>query len=361
MDARALYFGRVFVCAALAGALALESAALSYEITALGENYRANAVNRAGQVTGWTENKDGEVFAFLFDGTSMINLGYRFHGATFGEDINDHGVVTGGSEYNSSGWGRTFVTDGTTASYPGNTPYNEYSYGTGINNLGHVTGMSDASGSLHAYLYDGTDTIDLGTLGSGYSIGEAINRYDQVVGYGSNASQLVHGFLYDGGDMVDLGTLGGRYSHAYDINDSGQVVGSASNGLEQLRAFLYETGTMVDLGTLGGATSGGMGINNHGQIVGYSRIDLGATTHAFLYDEGLGGMVDLNEYIDPASGWVLYDAAEISDRGHIVGRGSLGAFLLTPIPEPTTLMLMGMGLVGLAWRARRNSKDDVYK
>ena len=153
--------------------------------------------------------------------------------------------------------------------------------------------------------------------------------------------------------MIDLGTLGGRYSHAYDINDSGQVVGSASNGFEQFRAFLHDEGSMIDLGTLGGVSSGGMGINSYGQIVGYSRIGLGATNHAFLYDEGLGGMVDLNEYIDPASGWVLYDALEISDRGHIVGRGSLGAFLLTPIPEPATLTVLAMGLAGMTLRWRR--------
>jgi probable HAF family extracellular repeat protein len=195
--------------------------------------------------------------------------------------------------------------------------------------------------------------IDLGTLGGGYSIGEAINRNDQVVGYGSNANQVTHAFLYNGGDLIDLGTLGGRYSFAYDINDSTQVVGAAANGFEQFRAYLYEGGTMADLGTLGGDSSGGTGINNHGQIVGYSRIDLGATTHAFLYDEGLGGMVDLNEYIDSTSGWVLYDAAEISDRGHIVGRGNLGAFLLTPIPEPATLTVLAMGLFGMTLRWRR--------
>jgi hypothetical protein len=74
----------------------------------------------------------------------MITL--WFSDATFGEDINDHGVVVGGNEYNAFNWGRTFVTDGATVSYPGNTPYNEYSFGAGINNLGHLAGTSDASG-----------------------------------------------------------------------------------------------------------------------------------------------------------------------------------------------------------------------
>ena len=42
-------------------------------------------------------------------------------------------------------------------------------------------------------------------------------------------------------------------------------------------------------------------------------------------------MVDLNSLIDPSSGWVLSEANGINDLGQIVGGGSLGAFILTPL------------------------------
>jgi hypothetical protein len=77
-------------------------------------------------------------------------------------------------------------------------------------------------------------------------------------------------------------------------------------------------------------------------------------------------MVDLNTLIDPAAGWELNSAQAINDHGQITGYGfvlALGqqhAFLLTPIPEPSTLALLGAG-IALAWivgqrRVRRASR-----
>jgi hypothetical protein len=47
-------------------------------------------------------------------------------------------------------------------------------------------------------------------------------------------------------------------------------------------------------------------------------------------------MVDVNDLIDPLSGWELLDADDINDAGQIAGQGLIGgeyhAFLLTPIP-----------------------------
>ena len=53
------------------------------------------------------------------------------------------------------------------------------------------------------------------------------------------------------------------------------------------------------------------------------------TRHAVLWKDGR--MVDLNSLIDPSSGWVLSEANGINDLGQIVGGGSLGAFILTPL------------------------------
>ena len=68
-------------------------------------------------------------------------------------------------------------------------------------------------------------------------------------------------------------------------------------------------------------------------------------------------MVDLNTLIDPLSGWELVTAWGINDAGQITGYGLIGgethAFLLTPVPEPATLVLIGFGAAALAIRRIR--------
>lgn len=143
------------------------------------------------------------------------------------------------------------------------------------------------------------------------------------------------------------------------INDLGQVVGLSETaaGLWIDHAFFYDGTVMHDLGTLGGYTSRAEDVNNSGIIVGQS--DAGSSGwRAFVYDGH--AMYDPNDLIDPDSGWTLLDAAGINDYGQIVGVGenALGqsrAFLLTPVPEPSSVLslLCGIGGIGLLIRRRR--------
>jgi probable HAF family extracellular repeat protein len=70
-------------------------------------------------------------------------------------------------------------------------------------------------------------------------------------------------------------------------------------------------------------------------------------------------MQDLSGLLLDGSDWVLQDAWAINDNGQIVGcgtnpAGSDHAFLLTPVPEPSTLALLFAGAVGLLiWRRWR--------
>ena len=68
-------------------------------------------------------------------------------------------------------------------------------------------------------------------------------------------------------------------------------------------------------------------------------------------------MLDLNDLVDLPAGWTLTYAADINDAGQIVGHGIKNglkrAYLLTPIPEPCTLVLLCMGAALYPRRRRR--------
>jgi probable HAF family extracellular repeat protein len=157
--------------------------------------------------------------------------------------------------------------------------------------------------------------------------------------------------------ITDLGTLGRNSSFGHSINNAGQVTGQAGVAGGD-HAFIYTPGSgMQDLGTLGGTESRGYGINKLGQVVG-SFITTSGSSDAFFYAIR-SGMVDLNTLLPIGSGWQLGEADGINDSGQITGQGMINgqthAFLLTPVPLPGAIWLVGSGLFGLVGFARRKA------
>lgn len=257
----------------------------------------------------------------------------------------------------------------------------------GITANGKVGGTIDVKdGSLHAFLYDGSKIVDLGTMGGVLSETGGLNELGQVVGWVRFKDDTSRAFLYDGA-MHDLGTLGGADSFARAINERGQATGvsTGTDGIQ--RAFLFQDGVMKplhppgipsegrlinaggavaglfddpnkftrsffggacqclkDLGTLGGDQSFVFALNDAGQLAGAAE-DLSRHLHAFLYDDGamkdlgtLGGDVS-QAYSMNESGWVtgfaltkagdshafVFDGKMMRDLGTLGGSSSGGA------------------------------------
>ena len=254
---------------------------------------------------------------------------------------------------------------------------------TAINSTGQVVGNAYGPDiGFPAFLWTPTTPngnpgswIDLGALPGVYTpIPRGINNFGQVVGDGSMRFGPRRAFLWtpdtangNTGSMIDLGDLPGVSGSVYvaAINSYGQVVGSI-DVIGRQHAFLWTpatangtSGFMIHLGDLPGGSNEVFpyAINSVGQVVGFSRSSTGA--RAFLWTPSTangteGTMIDVQSLLGPNDGtyWDLGAAYGINDHGQIVGDAMFDpdgvgpatavrrAFLLTPVPETTSLALL---------------------
>jgi probable HAF family extracellular repeat protein len=345
----------------------------------------ADSINDNGQIVGYATNSSGYKRACLFDSTgggANKNLGTLGGSQSCAYSINNNGQIVGQAADSSnptpmsSPYACLFDSTGSGNNKNLGTLSAFSSAGSAycINNNGYIVGQASksvVSGGVimthsTACVFDQTtpwNNFDLGSLGGGTSLAYSINNNNQVVGYAYNSASRSRACLFDpphGTNNIDLGTLGGKDSIAYSINDSGLIVGQA--GYTTAPPYYYHAcffdatggGDNIDLGTFGGLSSVAYFVNSANQIVGYAT-DSSGQPKACLFDRtGQGNNIDLNTLIDPSSGWILKEASCINNNGWIVGYGTYNgidqAFLLTP--EPTTLLLFGLG--GFVLRKRKS-------
>ena len=228
-----------------------------------------------------------------------------------------------------------------------------------INDAGQIVGWGRDAAIPQGigWLLDNGVITSLGGLGGLQTQALAINEPGQIVGLSEVVSGgWEHAVTWDNGvlqDLHDPTVILGAESTALDINDFGVIVGEARfesspfTGPE-VGAIWYPDGTIVEIPTLGGTLAAATGINNDAWIVGFSTTSTPGDLRGFLMRDGV--VKDLNDLIDPASGWLIQRADQVNASGVIVGVGVLGGaqrgVILTPDPCTGFFDVYGVGCAG---------------
>lgn len=333
-----------------------------YVVTDLGAGLTPVAINDKGQVVG----RDLAGNGFIWVGGQLTSIPPSIPGLgsySFAPtDINNAGIVVGNVIYEG---GRAYAwASGQYQELQGSSnPSTPYSSVVKINNVNQSVGTI----RMPAYVGGGVDrattwdgnyfNTDLQwvTLAGTYpnaqwsnSSGTGINDFGFVVGISQASSGESRPFIFANGHISELTATGTDISgtRPLAINNVGTIVGENLNGL----GFILRGGAAISLGFAGGTFSIPRGINDLDTVVGMATFgDATQSAHAFVYADGdMVALDSLSEVMDAGWGQITY-ANDINNSGQIIGVGILNgeyhAFLMTPVPEPSSAILALSGLV----------------
>ncbi len=368
-----LFLMSMLCLASTTGAEAASRYSITGIETANGVAVDASQINSNGLVTGTLLTNEGERHTYIYNGTTTVDLGTFGGTESRGVSLNDLGWV--GGTYTANGIARPFIHDG--------NQLIDLSLLNGATQGAQVIAINNSGDALvykfvfnpaplpqfevGAFLYDGTSVTNLNST-IPFPLALDLNHAGVMVGSGA-PDGAQRAFIFDGTTAQYLSTFGGANSVASSISENGLVSGSSTDANGFTYGFIYDGQTMISLGSLGQAVapgpffdpfmSWGRAINDFGVVVGESRQDNTTDRAAFVYNNGL--MENLNDLIDPDSGWVLNFALDINNSGQIVGTGTYNGqargFVLTlnAVPEPASwfMLIVGFSLVGAGLRRSR--------
>lgn len=310
--------------------------------------------------------------------TGMVSLGtLTAPGAAFpfgeGFGLSADGAVVVGESAVGVIQEQAFRWDATTGmvGLPDQGPGYSSSQGRGVSADGSViVGRARLSNVVYeGFRWDATTgMVGLGELSGGrvWSEAEGISADGRTIVGMSTSASGDEAFRWDAvNGMIGLNDLQpgtSSQSHAFAASADGSVIaGSAASPLG-LQAFRWDATTgMVGLGDLAGGVYGSEAhavSADASVIVGVGRSGSGA--EAFIWDAA-NGMRELDVVLSmlgvDLAGWTLGNATGISADGNTITGNGLNPdgeteAWIAVIPEPSTALLIGLGLAALA-RVRR--------
>jgi probable HAF family extracellular repeat protein len=271
---------------------------------------------------------------------------------TEGYGINNSGMIVGFQDYAG------FLYNGgsfNSIHFPGSY----FTEAIGISNSGMIVGEYRNLSGNHGYLYDGNTYTTVDFPGHIYTVANGINNAGMIVGYGQDTffgSGPSHGFLFNGSSFITIDVPGASSTTAQGINDAGTVVGWYSTGSDILNGFLYKGGsfTSFQFNFPGSLYALPLGINNSGLISGTAFYGPGYQNLGLIYD----GKTFTTIQFPGATDTFVWG---VNDIGQVLGTywdddNSEHGFVASPVPELSTMLLLGSGLVGLIGFRRKFKK-----
>ena len=295
---------------------------------------------------------------------------YTFHSfdgpnssaGTTANGINNNGQIVGFSVDNAdnvTNWWRN-----TNGSFNVLSALPAGSFANGINTTPTVVGQNGST----AYSYTGTTLTTLpnvnGTTTSQLAFG--VNDSGWTVGqYSDSNTGTSPGFVYNGTNFTSLNpVVNATNTFAQGINNHGLVAGFYStDGNLTSHGFFYNTTTSAftlaaDPSVPNFVFSQILGINDHNIAVGYYG-DTSTSQFGFIYNLLTQHYTILSDPNAADIGGVsITQITGINNSGEITGfyigaDGISHGFYATPTPEPSSLLLMGSGALGLLGLVRR--------
>ncbi|MEP6652282.1 MAG: RHS repeat-associated core domain-containing protein [Myxococcales bacterium] len=318
------------------------------DLGTFGENPGASAINEAGDVvgSGWFPAPPGgpRPHAFRYSAATGVKAVFPDDTWSYGWDINDNGIAVGAIAAGGNAFWQGAAGAPTLFTEPGTS-----ANANAINSSNEMVGwVLPNTGIPKAFLYSTALGMNanlgklLGPQFNGGTDARAIDDLGRIVGLagylpvsGRNWWDQGHAFVIPrGGTIQDLTTLKAANSTFATLSAATATNGTLIAGWGfrtdgEIHGYRYhEGGTTEEIGGLpakGCAYSAAYGINAHGDVVGTAfPAPEGGVSRAILYTSA-GQLYDLNDFVDPTSGWVLSEARDINNTNHeVVGFGTHG-------------------------------------